>query len=133
MPEILVQYEAEIWQSIGETITMVGVSILAAILIGLPVGTLLFLCRKGHLLENPWAFSILNLFVNIIRSFPFLLLVVFFNPVYKTHNWHSHWDSSCLRSISDHCHCPLFAIGRAIIIGRAKGCDRGSHFHGCFC
>ncbi|MEY8755735.1 methionine ABC transporter permease [Peribacillus frigoritolerans] len=80
MPEILVQYEAEIWQSIGETITMVGVSILAAILIGLPVGTLLFLSRKGHLLENPWVFSILNLLVNIIRSFPFLLLVVFLIP-----------------------------------------------------
>jgi D-methionine transport system permease protein len=80
MPEILVQYEAEIWQSIGETIAMVGVSILAAIFIGLPVGTLLFLCRKGHLLENSWAFSILNLLVNIIRSFPFLLLVVFLIP-----------------------------------------------------
>jgi D-methionine transport system permease protein len=80
MPEILVQYEAEIWQSIGETIAMVGMSILAAIFIGLPVGTLLFLCRKGHLLENQWAFSTLNLLVNIIRSFPFLLLVVFLIP-----------------------------------------------------
>ncbi|GKU83981.1 methionine ABC transporter permease [Niallia sp. NCCP-28] len=80
MPEVLVQYEAEIWQSIGETMAMVGVSILAAIVIGLPVGTLLFFCRKGQLLENPWAFSILNLLVNIIRSFPFLLLVVFLIP-----------------------------------------------------
>ena len=59
---------------------MVGVSILAAILIGLPVGTLLFLCRKGQVLENQFVFSILNLLVNIIRSFPFLLLVVFLIP-----------------------------------------------------
>jgi D-methionine transport system permease protein len=80
MPEILVQYEAEIWQSIGETFVMVGVSILAAILIGLPVGTLLFLCRKGQMLENRSVFSILNLLVNITRSFPFLLLVVFLIP-----------------------------------------------------
>lgn len=80
MPEILVQYEAEIWRSIGETFVMVGVSILAAILIGLPVGTLLFLCRKGHILENRLVFSLLNLLVNIIRSFPFLLLVVFLIP-----------------------------------------------------
>jgi D-methionine transport system permease protein len=77
MPEILVQYEAEIWQSIGETFVMVGVSILAAILLGLPVGTLLFLCRKGQILENRSVFSTLNLLVNITRSFPFLLLVVF--------------------------------------------------------
>nr|WP_285841891.1 methionine ABC transporter permease [Sutcliffiella horikoshii] len=74
------QYEAEIWRSIGETFIMVGVSILAAILVGLPVGTLLFLCRKGNLLSNQLAFSTLNLLVNITRSFPFLLLVVFLIP-----------------------------------------------------
>lgn len=80
MPEILVQYEAEIISSIGETFVMVGVSILAAILLGLPVGTFLFLLRKGQVLENRFAFSTLNLLVNIIRSFPFLLLVVFLIP-----------------------------------------------------
>lgn len=80
MPEILLQYEAEIWRSIGETFIMVGVSILAAILVGLPVGTLLFLSRKGNLLANQAVFSTLNLLVNIIRSFPFLLLVVFLIP-----------------------------------------------------
>ncbi|WP_339149915.1 MULTISPECIES: methionine ABC transporter permease [unclassified Sutcliffiella] len=80
MPEILLQYEAEIWRSIGETFIMVGMSILAAILVGLPVGTLLFLCRKGNLLANQLTFSTLNLLVNIIRSFPFLLLVVFLIP-----------------------------------------------------
>lgn len=80
MPEILVQYEVEILLSIGETFVMVGVSILAAILVGLPVGTFLFLLRKGQVLENRFAFSTLNLLVNIIRSFPFLLLVVFLIP-----------------------------------------------------
>ncbi|KQL21671.1 methionine ABC transporter permease [Cytobacillus solani] len=80
MPEILVQYQAEIWTAIIETFVMVGVSIVAAVLIGLPVGTLLFLCRKGKILENPFVFSVLNLLVNTIRSFPFLLLVVFLIP-----------------------------------------------------
>jgi len=80
MPEILLQYEAEIFQSIGETFVMVGISILAAVLVGLPVGTLLFLSRKGHMLDNPYIFSTMNLLVNIIRSFPFLLLVVFLIP-----------------------------------------------------
>lgn len=77
MPEILVQYQTEIWQSIGETFIMVGISILFAIFLGLPLGTLLYLTRKGQLLENQILFSILNLFVNIVRSFPFLLFVVF--------------------------------------------------------
>jgi D-methionine transport system permease protein len=80
MPEIILQYQAEIWQSIGETFVMVGMSIVAAFLVGLPVGTLLYLCRKGQLLENRYIYSSLNVFVNIVRSFPFLLLVVFLIP-----------------------------------------------------
>lgn len=39
-----------------------------------------FFTRKGQLLENQMIFSILNLFVNIVRSFPFLLFVVFLIP-----------------------------------------------------
>lgn len=80
MPEVLVDYQMEIWQSISETFIMVGVAILAAVIIGLPVGTLLFLCRKGQLFDNPIVFSVVNLVVNVIRSFPFLLLVVFLIP-----------------------------------------------------
>lgn len=80
MFEVLSEYQTEIWVSIGETFIMVGFSILAALLIGLPVGTFLFLCRKGQLIENQVVFSSLNLIVNIIRSFPFLLLVIFLIP-----------------------------------------------------
>lgn len=80
MPEILLQYETEIWLSIGQTFVMVGISVTAAVLIGLPLGTLLYLCRNENLLENRMVFSSLNLAVNIIRSFPFLLLVVFLIP-----------------------------------------------------
>lgn len=80
MPDILLRYQSEIWQSIAETFIMVGVSILVAILIGLPLGTWLYLSRKGQLLENQVVFSVLNLVVNIVRSFPFLLLVVFLIP-----------------------------------------------------
>ena len=81
LPDVLIEYQTEIWQSIGETAIMVGTSVLAAIIIGLPVGTFLFLCRKGQLLENQFVFSSLNLIVNIIRSFPFLLLVIFMIPL----------------------------------------------------
>lgn len=79
-PDVLIEYQAEIWLSIGETAIMVGFSILAALLVGLPIGTFLFLCRKNQLLENQFIFSTLNLIVNIIRSFPFLLLVIFMIP-----------------------------------------------------
>ncbi|MEC2054821.1 ABC transporter permease [Peribacillus psychrosaccharolyticus] len=77
----IMQYQSEIWQAIGETFLMVGISISAAVLVGLPLGTLLFLCRRDQLLENRIVFSILNVFVNVVRSFPFLLLVVFLIPL----------------------------------------------------
>lgn len=80
MPEVLVQYQAEIIESIGETFYMVGASVLAAVLLGLPIGTFLFLCGKGSILENRTVYGMLNVLVNTIRSFPFLLLVVFLIP-----------------------------------------------------
>lgn len=80
IPEVVVQYQAEIITAIVQTFIMVGASILAAVVIGLPVGTLLYLTRKGQLLDNRLLHMILNLVVNIIRSFPFLLLVVFLIP-----------------------------------------------------
>lgn len=78
--EKIMEYQLEIWLSIGQTFIMVGISVLAAVLIGLPLGTYLYLSRKGNLYENRWLFAILDSFVNIVRSFPFLLLVVFLIP-----------------------------------------------------
>ena len=76
----IIEYQSEIWLSIGQTFIMVGISILAAILVGLPLGTYLYLSRQGNLYENKLLFSILDTFVNVVRSFPFLLLVVFLIP-----------------------------------------------------
>ena len=50
MPEIFMQYKEEIIQAIGETFLMVGASVVAAVLIGLPMGTILYVwtnCRKS--------------------------------------------------------------------------------------
>lgn len=80
MPDIVLEYASEIRLAIGQTFMMVGISILAAVLVGLPLGTWLYLSRKGQLLSNRFVFSSLNLLVNTIRSFPFLLLVVFLIP-----------------------------------------------------
>lgn len=81
MLDQVVKYRAEIVEAIGDTFMMVGISIGAAILLGLPIGTLLYLCRKGQMYENRYVSFILNNLVNIIRSFPFLLLVVFMIPL----------------------------------------------------
>lgn len=81
MFESAIQYQAQMWQAIGETFVMVGMSVGAALLLGLPLGTLLFFYRKGQLYENRFMSLVLNSIVNIVRSFPFLLLVVALIPV----------------------------------------------------
>ena len=80
IPEVVRQYEEEIIQALIETFMMVGASIVAAIVVGIPLGTILFMCRKGHIAENRVLYSLVNVIVNITRSFPFLLLVVFLIP-----------------------------------------------------
>lgn len=52
----------------------------AALLVGLPLGTLLFLTAEGKPRQNKVINLIANTFVNIVRAFPFLLLVVAMLP-----------------------------------------------------
>ena len=76
----LTEYRGEIITSIVETGYMLGNSLLAAVLVGLPVGTLLYLARPGGPYERRWLHSALNVYVNVVRSVPFLLFVVALIP-----------------------------------------------------
>src|SRR5690625_3986250 len=78
--EVLTQHGDAMINSLWETAYMVAVSLLAACLIGLPLGMTVFLTQKGVLDENRPVWSAANLYINVVRSFPFLLLVVFLIP-----------------------------------------------------
>ncbi|ATF13248.1 ABC transporter permease [Brevibacillus sp. HB1.1] len=71
----------QVIQAVYETIYMVSVSLVFATLIGLPLGVLLVVTRKGHILENPLIFSILNPIINVLRSVPFIILLVAIIPL----------------------------------------------------
>lgn len=64
----------------GDTLYMVAISLIFSGLIGLPLGILLVITRKGHILENKWIFNILNPIINILRSVPFIILLVALIP-----------------------------------------------------
>jgi D-methionine transport system permease protein len=59
---------------------MVSASLLFGALLGIPLGILLVVTRKGHILENRALYSILNPIVNIFRSIPFIILLVAIIP-----------------------------------------------------
>ena len=86
MNEIIVKvslHQTEIMTALSQTMMMIVVSMSAALIIGLPMGTIMYLntinyykSKKMNLLSQ-----IINLYVDIIRSFPFLLFVVSIIPL----------------------------------------------------
>ena len=64
-----------LFESIGTTIYMVLITLVVGGLIGLVVGTLLYATRKGGILQNTVAHTVLNVLVNIVRPIPFIILL----------------------------------------------------------
>jgi ABC-type metal ion transport system, permease component len=67
-------------KGVWETVFMTFVSGFFGFALGLPVGILLFLTRKGQLLENTLYNRFLSVAVNIFRSIPFIILIVWMIP-----------------------------------------------------
>lgn len=67
-------------KGLWETVYMTFVSGFFGFVLGLPVGILLFLTRKGQLLENKIYYRIISILVNIFRSIPFIILIVWMIP-----------------------------------------------------
>ena len=63
-----------------ETIVMTFVSGFFGFLIGLPTGVLLFLTRKNQILEQKVLNRTLSVVVNVFRSIPFIILIVWMIP-----------------------------------------------------
>ncbi|MCR1898566.1 ABC transporter permease [Irregularibacter muris] len=67
--------------SIQQSIYMIGIALLIGALIGIPLGILLVLTKKDGLLKNTLLFFVLNNVINIIRSIPFVILLIFIMPM----------------------------------------------------
>ena len=68
-------------QGIEETLYMVAVATVIGGIIGIPLGITLVTTSKGHILENRFINQILGTIVNIIRSIPFIILMVAIIPL----------------------------------------------------
>ncbi|WP_396954480.1 methionine ABC transporter permease [Niallia sp.] len=66
-----------------ETLYMVGISIVVAIIVGLPIGILLFVTDKGLFLKNSFLKNIVGFVVNMVRSIPFIILLIALLPLAK--------------------------------------------------
>ncbi|MDQ2137946.1 methionine ABC transporter permease [Alcaligenaceae bacterium A4P071] len=66
--------------SFFETLLMVGVSGAIAVIVGIPMGVVLVVTRRGALLESLTVNRILGVIVNATRSVPFVILMVAIIP-----------------------------------------------------
>lgn len=71
-PEILV--------ALGQTFYMMIVTLAIAVLVGTPLGTLLYLMRPGSVIHAPRFYLVMDAIINIVRSFPFLILMIAIIP-----------------------------------------------------
>jgi D-methionine transport system permease protein len=73
------------WSDIGQacldTLIMLGGSLVLTIAFGLPLGVLLYLTGQGRLSQNRVANVVLGVIVNILRSVPFIILLIVMIPL----------------------------------------------------
>ena len=70
-----------LWTALGETLYMAIPSTLIAYLIGLPLGVLLVITRKGGVKPLPTLNAVVGALVNFLRPIPFLILLAMLFPV----------------------------------------------------
>ena len=82
MNELLINIDwYEIWQATLDTLLMLGVSLLFTVILGLPVGIVLFLVGPRQMFANPALYTLLSFVVNVLRSLPFIILLIVMIPI----------------------------------------------------
>ncbi|EML5542764.1 methionine ABC transporter permease [Pseudomonas aeruginosa] len=71
----------EIWLASVDTFWMLGGSLLFTVVLGLPLGVLLFLTGPRQMFEQKVVYTLLSLVVNILRSLPFIILLIVMIPL----------------------------------------------------
>jgi D-methionine transport system permease protein len=83
-PSLLDTLRAIDWSEIatagGDTLLMLGGSLLFTALLGLPLGIALYLFDRDRLVSSPKVYTLLSLVVNVLRSLPFVILLIVLIP-----------------------------------------------------
>jgi len=77
----VLEMSPEIWQASLETGLMLAIGLSTAILLGGPLGVLLYLTQPGQLFAHRAVNGVLGWLVNLVRSFPFIILMVSLVPL----------------------------------------------------
>ncbi|HBG11751.1 MULTISPECIES: methionine ABC transporter permease [Clostridia] len=67
----------------GQTVYMLFWGLVLGSLLGIPLGILLTITRKGGILQNKVVYTLINYTINIVRSVPYIILLVAIMPLTK--------------------------------------------------
>lgn len=81
LPPEIVRVLPEFQRAVGESLTMISISMSAALLLGTPVGVMLHVMSPGGLSPRPALAQVVGWVVNTIRSFPFVILLIAIIPL----------------------------------------------------
>ncbi|MFA7559986.1 MAG: methionine ABC transporter permease [Sphaerochaeta sp.] len=73
-----------VWSSTLQSLSMVFFSTLFSLILGLPLGILLFITgeeEQGGIIPMPLLNSVISRIVNVLRSFPFIILMILLFPL----------------------------------------------------
>ena len=79
--DIIIYYMPEIIKSFGETFYMMFLTLIISAVLGIPLGTYLYMIRPNSIMEHRKVYLVLDVIVNVIRSFPFLVLMISVIPL----------------------------------------------------
>ena len=71
----------EMLGALGETALMLVIAVPLAVAVALPLGLLLYATRPGGLSDSPRVYRVANGAVNVVRSFPFIILLIAMIPI----------------------------------------------------
>lgn len=77
----VIRYHESLIKATIDTLIMVAVSSVIALILGSIVGILIVITQKGHILENPGLNNIICRIVDLVRSMPFVILITLFLPI----------------------------------------------------
>lgn len=80
MSEFFAQNGTLLFEGTVQTLYMTFVSTFFAYLLGTPMGVLLTITKPNALTPAPRFYAVFGWFVNILRSLPFIILMIFFIP-----------------------------------------------------
>ena len=109
-------------RGIGETVYMTVVSTLLGYVFGLPIGVLLAVTDKDGIRPNAVCYKILDVIANIIRSVPFLILLIT-DSVYQSACRKKLWIDGDDCSACDRSSAFYRAHGRILLKGSRRRCD----------